>query len=194
MSSMTSTPASRGPIGKRAAWGAALVAAAVLIAGCTSGEATTASADEEADVASAGSDARNREVVADYEAFWGAMLEASDPADPDHEVLEAHATGIELEQTKLLLGTMRDGNEVMRGTVGHDTDVVSVEETEAELLDCFTFATTVHDAATGEEKAAAPEVPQGLRVTLQQDAGTWKVAKIAQEPSACDELPAPPRN
>lgn len=126
-------------------------------------------------------DSRSSAIMDDYQKFWSALLEASDPPDPDSAALAAHVTGEEKKRTALVLASRRRSGESVRGTYEHSVTVESVRGSDASINDCLTAHTRVYDA-NDVEKSRDPEQPHAIRVTLQLESGTWKVALITARP------------
>lgn len=167
----------------------ALLVAALLAFGCTEGGNDRDDAQSTSSTGSAAPsttlDPRSAALVTDYEAFWTALLDASDPPDPDNPVLEAHATDEELERARTVLIARRQAGEALRGSYDHDIAVTTIGDEDAELTDCLIAQTALFDLRSGTEKSRDPSLPQSLTVTLRQEAGTWKVALIEPNHQGC---------
>lgn len=180
--------------GRAAWWTAALAVVAVLMAATTIG--CTGKSGSHSEQPSSTSDARSTTtldrrslaVVDDYKAFWVALLEASNPPNPDSQALAAHVTGEEKERTAVVLESRRRAGESVRGTYEHSATVVSVGESRAKVNDCLVAHTQVFDEK-GAEKLRDPEQAQPIAVTLEREGGTWKVALIKPWPNGdCERI------
>ena len=170
--------------GRKAVW--ALVGVLSLGA-CTGGEGESADSSKTTRILSPGEststtvDPQAAEVIAGYEAYWDAVLAASDPPDPSHALLAAHAKGEELAKAKTLLAAQKQFGEVARGTFDLDPSVRSIDDDRAELADCWTPDISLFDRASGDLKTKPPAIGHQLLVELELEDEAWKVSLITDE-------------
>jgi hypothetical protein len=132
-------------------------------------------------------------VISGYEAYWDALIAASDPPEPEDPELAAHATGEELKKAKELLAAQKRFGEVTRGTFDVDPTVQSVDGDRATVADCWKPKTSLFDAASGELKYESPASGRQLSVDLEFDGERWKVARITTG-GACQVVPPLPED
>jgi hypothetical protein len=175
--------------------GTGLVLLALLVAACDGSDASEGdSAPSPTETTSGGSGAdtstttppNEAAVVAAYEDFWDAYLEAADPMDPGHPVLAEHAVNPQLERLQRSFLARRSSGEVIRGTLDLAPEVVSVEGRTARVADCYADSTGVYDAKTGERKDTPSGVRHRITAEMVLDGAVWKVSDITREGDECD--------
>jgi hypothetical protein len=185
-----------GRTGRTQRFGSGLLALALLGASCAgsnevpgNGDAVPTTSSTEAVGASATSTtvpAEEAVVVAAYEDFWDAYLEAADPMDPSHPVLAEHAVNPQLERLQKSFLSRRSSGEVIRGTLDLAPEVVSVNGGTARLRDCYADSTGVYDVETGERKDTPTGVRHRVTAEMVLDGAVWKVGDITREGDGCD--------
>ncbi len=125
-------------------------------------------------------------VVAGYQDFWDAYLEAADPMDPAHPVLAEHAVNPQLERLQRSFLARRSSGEVIRGTLDLAPEVMRVEGGTARVADCYADSTGVYDAETGERKDTPSGVRHRITAEMVLDGAVWKVSDITREGDGCD--------
>ncbi len=125
-------------------------------------------------------------VVAAYEDFWDAYLEAADPMDPAHPVLAEHAVKPQLERLQRSFLARRSSGEVIRGTLDLAPEVISVDGGTARVADCYADSTGVYDAKTGGRKDTPSGVRHRITAEMVLDGAVWKVSDITREGDGCD--------
>jgi hypothetical protein len=165
---------------------AGLVLAAAL-AGCSPDEEATAPVQTTSTTAltSPSTTTVEQEALNAYQEFWDGYLEAADPMNPEHPVLEQVATGDQLRQLRSAFLARLSAGEVIRGELETAPVVVEVSGEAATVRDCYLDRTGVFDAATGARKDAETGVRHLVNVRLVQEASTWKVASITREGEGC---------
>ncbi len=175
--------------------GTCLVLFALLVAGCGGSDASegdTAPSVTEPDSGGNGnatsttSSPEGAAVVAAYEDFWDAYLEAADPMDPAHPVLAEHAVNPQLERLQRSFLARRSSGEVIRGTLDLAPELISVEGGTARVSDCYADSTGVYDAETGERKDTPSGVRHRITADVVLDGAVWKVSDITREGDGCD--------
>ncbi len=175
-------------------FGTCLVLLALLVTGCGGSDAsvddsvpsTTESTNGEGNATSATSSPEGAAVVAAYEDFWDAYLEAADPMDPAHPVLAEHAVNPQLERLQRSFLARRSSGEVIRGTLDLAPELISVEGGTARVSDCYADSTGVYDAETGERKDTPSGVRHRITAEVVLDGAVWKVSDITREGDGCD--------
>ena len=138
------------------------------------------------------SDPRSKVVIKAYEAYWKALLAASDPANPADPQLSKVAIKPELDRAHQLLTVRRAAGEVVRGRYGHKEEVVAIADADAQLTDCLSTKISVLDAKTKKVKHAEPAGPFPVTVKLKLDGKSWKVADISAGTQSCISTAPPP--
>jgi hypothetical protein len=183
-----------GRTGRTQRFGSGLLALALLGASCAgsnevpgNGDAVpTTAAPEGVDTTATTVPAEEAAVVAAYEDFWEAYLEAADPMDPSHPVLAEHAVNPQLERLQKSFLSRRSSGEVIRGTLDLAPEVVSVNGGTARLRDCYADSTGVYDVETGERKDTPTGVRHRVTAEMVLDGAVWKVGDITREGDGCD--------
>ena len=124
-------------------------------------------------------------VLAAYEAFWDGYLEAADPMDPEHPVLDEVATGDQLRQLRSAFLARLSAGEVIRGEIETAPEVVEVNGDAAEVRDCYLDRTGVYDAESGERKDTESGRRHLITARLVREAAHWKLTSIAREGDGC---------
>lgn len=124
-------------------------------------------------------------VVAAYRSFWDGYLEAADPMNPEHPVLERVATGEELQQLRSAFLARLSAGEVIRGELDLAPEVTQVDGSSATVTDCYLDRTGVYDAASGKRKDRESGVRHLVTVRLVREGSAWKVANIIREGDGC---------
>ncbi len=175
-------------------YGACLVVLALLLAGCGGSDAsegdsvpsTTEPTNGEGNATSTTVPLEEAAVVAAYEDFWDAYLEAADPMDPAHPILAEHAVNPQLERLQRSFLARRSSGEVIRGTLDLAPELISVEGGTARVADCYADSTGVYDAETGERKDTPSGVRHRITAEMVLDGAVWKVSDITREGDGCD--------
>ncbi|HET9733488.1 MAG TPA: hypothetical protein VFP54_12515 [Acidimicrobiales bacterium] len=161
---------------------------AVALAGCGHGAKHTPSADASpTSILTTTTVDPKAKVVADYEAFWAAYLEAANPMNPEDPRLRAHATGTELQHVGSAFLARKGLGQIIKGTFDFAPIVSSVEADNAVLRDCYFDHTLVYVAGTGQPVGQPDTVRQlvTVRLVLDPATSTWKVSEITHEGSGC---------
>jgi hypothetical protein len=124
------------------------------------------------------------DVLAAYEASEDALLAAGDPPNPDDTGLAATRTGNALVAARNLLERFRAEGGFWRGTIEHQPEVVSVDETTAVISDCLNDLTSVYNAA-GEVVEGNDGVPEVWTSTLVLEGTDWKITEYIKEGQPC---------
>ena len=164
--------------------------AAVLLLGAAAcrgdddaGTTTTTRAQESSTSTSEASD--ETAVLDAYEAFWDAYLEAADPMDPQHPVLQEHATGEQLQQVTGAFLARLSAGEVIRGEFDLAPVVVELTDSTATVSDCYLDRSGVFNAETGERLDQESGVRHLVTAKLLLEDGSWKVASMTREGDGC---------
>lgn len=168
--------------------GAGLVLAAAALAGCSPDEEATAPVRTTSTTTApplTSTTSVEEEALHAYQEFWDGYLEAADPMNPEHPVLEQVATGDQLRQLRSAFLARLSAGEVIRGQLETAPVVVEVSDEAATIRDCYLDRTGVFDANTGARKDAETGVRHLVNVRLVQEASTWKVASITREGEGC---------
>ena len=120
-----------------------------------------------------------------YRAFWDAYLDAADPMDPAHPMLDDVATGEELEHVRRAFQGRLSAGEVIRGTVELSPHVEDITTTVAMVSDCYRDRTGVYDATTGHRKDRDDDPRYRVIVRLARVGSLWKVSRITPEGHGC---------
>ena len=120
-----------------------------------------------------------------YEAFWDAYLEAADPMDPQHPVLQEHATGEQLQQVTGAFLARLSAGEVIRGEFDLAPVMVELTDSTATVSDCYLDRSGVFDAETGERLDQESGVRHLVTAELRFEDGSWKVASMTREGDGC---------
>ena len=128
-----------------------------------------------------------------YEAYWNALLAASDPADPADPKLSKVAIDPELERARQLVTVRKSAGEVVRGRYEHKEEVVTITDADAQLTDCLSIRLRVLDAKSKKVKRPETSGPFPVTAKLKLDGRSWKVADISAGSQNCMST-APPLN
>lgn len=169
--------------------GSLTAALALALAACSGGDGesittTTTRAQESTTSTSEASD-EEAAVLDAYEAFWDAYLEAADPMDPQHPVLQEHATGEQLQQVTGAFLARLSAGEVIRGEFDLAPVVVELTDSTATVSDCYLDRSGVFDAETGERLDQESGVRHLVTAELRFEDGSWKVASMTREGDGC---------
>jgi hypothetical protein len=158
---------------ERGRWGTSIAAVGALavLAGCSRGSSAEAPSTTAGPLWG--------EVLVGYEAYWDAVLAASDPADPASEALVAAALDPELASIRALLTSRAEAGLTMRGSFVHADQVVSVEGDTAEVEDCLAAAVSVA-APSGHPSGPPPAVRRAISVRMAKVDQRWRVAEIRE--------------
>ena len=164
--------------------------ATVLLIGATAcggdDDAATTTTTRAQESSTSTSEASDEAAVLDaYEAFWDAYLEAADPMDPQHPVLQEHATGEQLQQVTGAVLARLSAGEVIRGEFDLAPVVVELTDSTATVSDCYLDRSGVFDAQTGERLDQESGVRHLVTAELRFEDGIWKVASMTQEGDGC---------
>ena len=121
-----------------------------------------------------------------YNAYWDAILKASNPPDPDARILRAHASGVELHRAVEAIKARKKAGERLSGTYAHAAKVTSTAGNTATVTDCLTSNVVVKTNRQGG--AGIPAVtgkPTSIVVLLVNDQQTWKVNRIEAGSASC---------
>ncbi|MCW2506567.1 MAG: hypothetical protein JWO79_4851, partial [Actinomycetia bacterium] len=95
-------------------------------------------------------------VEADYLAYWSALKAAHEASNPSYPDLRKHATGDQLQKAMQAIESLRSGGLQLRGDVTHESKVVSLTGSVANIDDCIdTSGRTLFDRKSGK-----PHTPQ----------------------------------
>jgi hypothetical protein len=125
-------------------------------------------------------------VLAAYRAGWKAFEQALATANPADPALAATMVDPQLQSVKANLLADQVHGMVGRGTTTLHPNVVSISATTATVVDCAYSTAELVYARTG--KPVPPVTPpenDGVRSTLVQVSGTWKVYKQAVTDGSC---------
>lgn len=122
-------------------------------------------------------------VIDDYLAGWDAVLAASLALDPDHPALVELYREDALELTQRFIRGLKEKNRTIRGTITHDIQQVTIDGTEAVLLDCTDDQTVEYDA--DGRPVEPPEGPNGRDNRLRLEDGRWRTVVIYDRPQLC---------
>jgi YD repeat-containing protein len=131
-------------------------------------------------------------VIKAYEAYWNALLAASDPANPADRKLSKVAIEPELDRAHRLLTARKTAGEVVRGHYHHKERVVAIGDADAQLTDCLSMKINVFDAQTKKLKHPEPTGPFPVSIKLKLDGRSWKVADISAGNQNCLSTAPPP--
>jgi hypothetical protein len=124
-------------------------------------------------------------VVAAWRRYWDVYVAvATEMKLPDPRLAEV-ATGEELRQLGSGFLAFKSAGEIFKGTIDLDPKVSSIAGASATLRDCYLSHILGYDAATGKPKGAEDTTRRLVTVTLQLDAGVWKVAAIRHDGDGC---------
>src|SRR5207302_6701712 len=125
----------------------AVLFAAFATAGCGSGSrhSSTAATTTRPSATPTTADAEPAPVAA-YRAFWRSYLAAADPMNPEDERLRQYATGEELQQVDGAFLARKSADQVIRGTLDLDPVLVSTNDGQASVRDCYFDHTRVFKA------------------------------------------------
>jgi hypothetical protein len=125
-------------------------------------------------------------VLKGYNAYWDAILKASDPPNPDARVLRAHASGVELQRAVEAIKARKIAGQRLSGSYSHAATVTAVSGNTATVADCL----TVNVVAKGKKQAGGNAValavrPTSVVVLLRNEQQTWKVERIDTGSASC---------
>lgn len=164
-----------------------LLSLLVVLVACSGddGEAAVTSTTETTTTTRTQPEGPEVDVLAAYRGFWDAYLEAADPMNPEHPVLQEHAVGAQLQQVTGAFLARLDAGEVIRGELDLAPVVVSLNDTTATVSDCYLDRTGVYDAVTGERHDTESGVRHLVTVELVFEGGRWKVTSTSREGDGC---------
>lgn len=166
-----------------------MAALALALAACGGGDGesttTTSGTSPESTTSTAAVSDDEATVLDAYEAFWDAYLEAADPMDPQHPVLQEHATGEQLQQVTGAFLARLSAGEVIRGEFDLAPVVVELTGSTATVSDCYLDRSGVFDAETGERLDQESGVRHLVTAELRFEDGSWKVASMTREGDGC---------
>jgi hypothetical protein len=166
-----------------------MAAVALALAACSGGDGesttTTSRTSPESTTSTAAVSDEEAVVLDAYRAFWDAYLEAADPMDPQHPVLQEHATGEQLQQVTGAFLARLSAGEVIRGEFDLAPAVVELTDNTATVSDCYLDRSGVFNAETGERLDQASGVRHLVTAELRFEDGSWKVASITREGDGC---------
>jgi hypothetical protein len=166
-----------------------MAALALALAACSGGEgestATTSGTSRESTTSTTEASEEEGAVLDAYEAFWDAYLEAADPMDPQHPVLQEHATGEQLQQVTGAFLARLSAGEVIRGEFDLAPAVVELTDNTATVSDCYLDRSGVFNAETGERLDQESGVRHLVTAELRFEDGSWKVASMTREGDGC---------
>jgi hypothetical protein len=166
-----------------------MAALALALAACSGGEgestATTSGTSRESTTSTTEASEEEGAVLDAYEAFWDAYLEAADPMDPQHPVLQEHATGEQLQQVTGAFLARLSAGEVIRGEFDLAPVMVELTDSTATVSDCYLDRSGVFDAETGERLDQESGVRHLVTAELRFEDGSWKVASMTREGDGC---------
>jgi len=177
-----------GRVGAQPGLVAALILAALVASGCSSGKgrsATPTTVTTAPTVTSTTLNPVEQTILAAYRRYWDVYIAVgSDMRLPDPRLAEV-ATGEELRQLGGAFLAYKAEGEVFRGTIDLAPRVVSVSGDTATISDCYASHIIGYDAATGQPKGPGRPGRTLVTVTMVRDANTWKVAAIRHEGDEC---------
>jgi hypothetical protein len=169
--------------------GPGIVAALLAITSCGDGDpgsaATPTSVSTTSTTVTTTTTTVEEAVLAAYLRFWDGYLEAADPMNPEHPVLDDVATGEELQQLRSAFLARLSAGEVIRGDLELAPVPTAVDETTATVTDCYLDRTGVYDAVSGERKDRESGVRHRVTARLALEGSAWKVASITREGEGC---------
>ena len=150
-----------------------------VLAGCSGSDASSPAARNPASPTS-------ETVLKAYNAYWDAILKASDPPNPDARILRAHASGVELHRAVEAIKARRKAGERLHGSYAHAAKVTFTVRNTATVMDCLTSNVVVKSNRQGG--AGIPAVtakPTSIVALLVNDQQTWKVDRIDAGSASC---------
>ncbi len=163
-----------------------MAVAVLALAGCggdddeggdAADDTTTSSEADEATV--------EQDVVEAYEAHWQALIDASDPPDPEAAGLDAHVTGEALTNMRSFLARLKAEGVVVRGTYEFDARAIEVGDDSAVVEDCGLDQMEGVLAASGEVVEPYDDQRDGIVAELVKEDGTWKVTSVRDDEQVC---------
>ena len=127
--------------------------------------------------------ATDKPVTEAYVAYWTAMLQVSDPADPTSPLLPKSATGAALKEATEVLTIRKQHGEVMRGSFAHNLREVTKTGDSALVSDCLTTHLSVGQPKAMPSAQVVP--PQSVVARMSLEDGKWKVAELKIGTFAC---------
>jgi hypothetical protein len=173
---------------------AALLVVAVLgLAGCGRGQGYDASLPTASTVSTAragastattragdGKTDAKAAILADYRAYWDALVAAGAHADAKSQLLAEHASGTALAQAQAHFEELKRLGQVDRGTVALHPEVIGILPVSAAVRDCpDTSRWQRRDARTGALRESPDEGGRAEILALMSLIdGTWKVTHV----------------
>ena len=178
----------RGPVQRRRfSCGSALLTSAIVIAGSMltgcSGSDGGSSPRWNPAAPTAGRD--QGAILKGYNAYWDAILKASDPPDPDARVLSAHASGVELHRAIEAIKARKKAGQRLSGNYAHTATVTAVLGNTATVADCLTANVVVDGKRSVAGAATVTVKPASIVVLLRNEQQTWKVERIDAGSASC---------
>jgi hypothetical protein len=164
-------------------WLITLACVFVVLTGC-SGHNKSSSAESSAQPVASSTQTT---VLRSYEAYWDAVLKASDPPNPNARVLSAHASGLELDRAVEAIRARKKAGERLRGNYTHAAKVTTMSGNTAMVADCLTPNVVVVKGKKQGARGVAPSSvkPMPIVVLLVNEQQTWKVERIDAGSAPC---------
>ena len=130
------------------------------------------------------------DLTAAVRAFWDTYLEIGASTDPFDRAatrarLAERSTGASLERLVTYFESNTSSGYLVRGGIDIAPTVVSASGDTAQIRDCYDDTTGLYRSSDGTRVDADNPLRHQVLMTLVRDAGTWKVAAIADEGDGC---------